>query len=621
MSQALGALLQQRGDLQGASEAYQQALQRDPANAEAADQLTLLARQLRHGDQAEAAEAALRAVLRAAPRHPAALFEAGVLLMGQARFPAARACLGRLVRLEPRHRDGLFQYGQVLEALGDPEAAIAAHVRALQCDPSATDVLVHLQVLRLRLCDWHRHHERLARMIQRLEQHASRPAAAPITPLRLLSFPLPLALQRRLAERYSASTVAPPPAPPLRAAKALSTPPAAPRQGRIRLGYLSADFRHHAMGTLLHGLFRHHDRERFEVFAYSLADLEDAYTASVRQGVDTYTVVCGWSNGAIADRIRADRIDVLIDLMGHTHHGRPAVLAQRPAPLQLHYLGYPGSLGASWIDGLIADAQLIPVELEHGYSEPILRLPWGFVSSPAPEPCDNVADGLERQRARQRAGLPAKAVVFACFNRPEKLDPDRFSLWLAILLQVPGSVLWLLMEHPLVRQRLRQYASAAGVDPARIVFGDQVGSGEFSALCSLADLFLDTACYGSGATAVAALAAGLPLLTCPGESFSSRMGTSLCAATGLDELICPTPEAYRERAIALGRNPQRLRQLSRHLLSQQATLPLFQTSAWVREFELLLLRLVNAGLPAEDTAGCRHHEDQPGSGDNPLAPD
>jgi predicted O-linked N-acetylglucosamine transferase (SPINDLY family) len=183
------------------------------------------------------------------------------------------------------------------------------------------------------------------------------------------------------------------------------------------------------MGSLVHGLFAHHNRDRFEVFAYALADRHDTLTASVQAGVDHYTQVFGWSNGQIAERIRNDRIDVLIDLMGHTHHSRPVVLALRPAPLQLLYLGYPGTLGASWIDGLIADHWLIPAELEHGYCERVLRLPWAFVSSPPPGLSNEAARLPGVGVSRGELGLPEQGAVFACFNRPEKLDPDRFGQW------------------------------------------------------------------------------------------------------------------------------------------------------------------------------------------------
>ena len=343
------------------------------------------------------------------------------------------------------------------------------------------------------------------------------------------------------------------------------------------------------MGNLLHGLFACHDRRRFEVFAYSLADVSDEVTGVILRGVDHYAMVASDSSEAIAERIRADRIDVLIDLMGHTHHGRPGVLALRPAPLQLHYLGYPGSLGADWIDGVIADAWLIPPDHEPHYRETVHRLPWGFMSSdPLPEP----ATPVPPPPSREALGLPTDAVVYACFNRPEKITPAVFDGWLEILRQVTGAVLWIINDHPRVEERLRARLTAAGLEPKRLVVTPKLESAAFGQACALADLLLDTSPYGSGATAVTALAAGLPLLTSPGPTFASRMGASLCAATGLEELICPSPEAYQERAIALGHQPAELRRLRRQLLEGRRTLPLFNTTAWVRNLESLLESLL-----------------------------
>jgi predicted O-linked N-acetylglucosamine transferase (SPINDLY family) len=256
---------------------------------------------------------------------------------------------------------------------------------------------------------------------------------------------------------------------------------------------------------------------------------------------------------------------------------------------------------------VIADAWLIPPEHEIHHRETVHRLPWGFVSSgPLPEHAASakplapdtdtpaLAPTAAAPPSREALGLPDDAVVYACFNRPEKITPAVFDGWLEMLRQVPGSVLWVVDDHPLVEQRLRARLAAAGLEPARLVVSPKVDSAAFAHYCSLADLLLDTSPYGSGATAVTALAAGLPLLTCPGHTFASRMGASLCAATGLQELICPTPEAYQERAIALGRQPAELERLRCQLRERHSELPLFDTAAWVGHLESLLERLLVA---------------------------
>jgi predicted O-linked N-acetylglucosamine transferase (SPINDLY family) len=585
-----GILLQLQGDLDAAQRDHGEALRLEPGLRTAADNLLALALLLRSQGRSHQALEALRMILRATPQRPDLLLQLGITLMDLGRVEAALPCFRRLLRQEPQLREGHYQLGQALAALGQTEAGIAALKTALALDPHATEALVQLEMHRLSLCDWDDHERRMAQLLAQLEAHGqARDGAVDsvlVPPLSLSLFPAPPALHRRLGERWAEPTS--------RSMAPLRLPPPPPHRAgeRWRIGYLSADFRNHAMGNLLHGLFARHDRRRFEVFAYSLADISDETTELIRSGVDHYAMVAGDSSEAIANRIRSDGIDVLIDLMGHTHHGRPGVLALRPAPLQLHYLGYPGSLGADWIDGVIADAWLIPPDHEIHYRETVHRLPWGFVSS---GPLDSTPPTPPPPPSREALGLPAAAVVYACFNRPEKITPAVFDGWLEILRQVPDSVLWIINDEPLVEQRLRARLAQAGLEWRRLVFSPKVESAAFGQCCGLADLLLDTSPYGSGATAVTALAAGLPLLTCPGQTFASRMGASLCAATGLEEMICPTPEAYRERAIALGRQPPELQRLRRQLLAGRAELPLFNTTAWVGHLEQLLERLLEAG--------------------------
>jgi protein O-GlcNAc transferase len=617
----LGALLDMQGDRAGALQAYEQALALEPNLKQAlgnamglldrsgqhpqADQLLQAALQhrpdntdlrwqwavrLRMTHRHREAVAELRLVLRHNPENADALLELGGVLMLLGAYDAARRRYERLLKLQPQHRLALYSLTQALESLGREEDALLVSKAALDLDPTAAEALCQYEYMRLSLCDWDGYEQRTAAIEASLERHCAQGEGTTLSPLRLLSFPLPLALHRSLSERWSDGIS--------HSARALRLPPTPARitetQAPIRVGYLSADFCEHPMGILVHGLFAHHNRARFEVFAYSLADRDDAFTASVRRGVDHFCNASAMDAQTLARRIRADRIDVLIDLMGHTRQNCAAVLAMRPAPLQLLYLGYPGSMGADFIDGVIADHWLIPPELEVGYREKVHRLPCGFVWSAAPAGCSPtspVKTESHRLAARSARGLPAQAPVYACFNRAHKLDPHTFDLWLGILRQVPASVLWLIQASPMVRERLRSRAAAVGLNPERIVFSSKVDSVDFEDLCALADLHLDTTHYGSGATGVAALHAGLPLLTRPGETFVSRMGASLCAATGLHELICDSEQAYVDKAVELGRQPEALAQLRRRLLEQQADMPLFQTARWVGQLEGLLWHL------------------------------
>ncbi len=579
-----GTLRQLQGDLDAAAADHGEALRLEPGLTIAGDNLLALAQQLRSLGRSHQALEALRMILRATPQRADLLLQLGTTLMELGRVEAAVACFRRLLRQEPQQREGRYELGQALAALGHTEAAIDELKTALRLDPNATEVLTSLEWHRLSLCDWDDYDSRAARLLSQVQCYAESNDGPLLPPLSGLLIELPPALHRRLGERWAEPTS--------RNMAPMRLPPPPRGSGRPRrIGYLSADFRDHAMGNLLHGVFAQHDRQRFEVFAYSLAEISDAVTAAIRNGVDHFTVVAAESSEAIAQRIRADGIDVLIDLMGHTHHSRSGVLALRPAPLQLHYLGYPCSLGADWIDGVIADAWLIPPEHELHYRERVHRLPWGFVSS---GPLADRATAGAPPLSREDLGLPTDAVVFACFNRPEKITPMLFGSWLEILRQVPESILWIINDHPLVEERLRCRLAAAGLEPQRLVFSPKLDIAAFGQACALADLLLDTSLYGSGATAVTALAAGLPLLTCPGNTFAARMGASLCAATGLEALICPTPETYQQRAIALGNQPAELRSLRRQLLDRHNDLPLFDTPGWVGHLENLLEHLLQA---------------------------
>lgn len=578
-----GALRQLQGDLDGAVADHSEALRLMPSLTIAGDNLLALALQLRSLGYTHQALEALRVILRATPQRPDLLLQLGSTLMELGRVQAAVPCFRRLVRLRPQLPEGHYQLGQGLAALGHIEEGLHALYTAHTLAPGATDVLASLEWHRLTLCDWDDYERRAALMRNQLQRYAEGNDGPLVAPLTGTLFALPPALHRRLGERWSEPTLAG------TARRRLPPPPPRGSGQRLRIGYLSADFRDHPMGQLIHGAFSKHDRRRFEVFAYSLSDVSDSISEAIRKGVDHFRAVAEKSSEAIARQIRADGIDVLIDLMGHTHHGRPDVLARRPAPLQLHYLGYPSSLGADWIDGVIADSWLIPPEHDKHYKETVHRLPWGFVSSgPHTEP----SDPLKPPLTRQDVGLPEHAVVFACFHRPEKITPTRFHCWLEILRHVPDALLWVINDQPLVEERLRGKATAAGLGPQRLVFSPKLESAAFAQACSLADLLLDTNPYSSGATAVTALAAGLPLLTCPGDSFASRMGASLCAATGLNELICTTPEAYQQKAIELGQHPAELQRLRRHLLDHHNDLPLFNTAAWVEHLENLLEQLL-----------------------------
>lgn len=585
-----GCVLLSKGDFAAAVQPLRQALAIAPDLTRAADRLLALAREFQLVGQLSDAVALQRCVLRAFPKRLDMLFDLGSSLMLQGKVDAAKACFSRLLKYSPQHSAGLHQLGLVEEALCNLEEAYRLQQAALQLSPDNTEVLLCFELLRLQLCEWVNHEERLAILQASILNWIEQPFGSALSPLRLLYLPFSLDIQRSICERWVRAQC-----------NQLASRKAYPmlldyniiKNRRLRIGYLSADFRDHAMGSLIHGVFAQHDRTRFEVFAYALADINDIYSDFVQKGVEHFSVVAGLSDEQLAARISSDGIDILIDLMGHTHHNRIGVLARKPAAIQLHYLGFPGSLGCDFIDGVIADEWLIPPEHEYGYLERVFRLPWGFVSSPAPS---SVPQSHIEKSSRVQLGFLPEHVIFACFNRIEKINPHIFAVWMEILKAVPDVVLLLVLEQPIAKQRLSQQVANAGVDPKRLFFSNKVSSADFPELCGVADLLLDTSPYGSGATAVAALAAGVPLLTCPGNTFASRMGASLCAATGLEHLICSDFASYLDCAVGLGQKPAELRRLKRFLVDGRRTLPLFNTKAWVGHLEQLFEQLIDEFL-------------------------
>ncbi len=573
----LGRLLLSQQRWPEAQACLRRAVELQPGSATAHLELATVQRLL--GDTAGSIDGCHAALARQ-PDLPEAWYSLGHLWMSQGEMANARHCFEQVLQRQSDHLAAHQNLGHVLEVIGEHEAALASYGRALELDPAAIATFVQREKLRFSLADWQPYDQRSAELRQRIETHLLDPEAPPLLPLTVHTLPLPPALRaavaRRWGERKAASVQ------PLRPPGGFPPPP--PPAPRLHLGYLSPDFRQHPVGTLIHQLFQHHDRSRFHISAYALVAADDAYTASIRQGCDAFVDLSGLSPLAAAGRIHADGLHILIDLAGYTTFSQPEILALQPAPIQIHYLGYPGSLGTDFIPYLLADRWLIPPGQRHHYSEEVIELPHAFAGSQL----EISADPIDRQEF----GLPAEAFVFCCFNRSDKIEPRVLRSWLRILEAVPDSVLWLSQSQPTIESRLRQQAQQQGIDPERLVFSPRLPMERYLAAYRLADLFLDTFLYNAGATAVHALWAGLPLLTCPGEGYAARMGASLCAAAGLEALICPDPAAYEARAIALATSDRpELSSLRRQLIERRDSLPLFDRQGWIRGLEERLWRL------------------------------
>jgi predicted O-linked N-acetylglucosamine transferase (SPINDLY family) len=345
------------------------------------------------------------------------------------------------------------------------------------------------------------------------------------------------------------------------------------------VGYFSADFREHAVATLMAGVFEAHDRERFEVSGFSFGpDTGDPMRRRLEGAFERFTDVRQRSDAEIAQLARQLEIDIAVDLGGFTADGRPRIFALRAAPLQVSYLGYVGTMAAPYMDYLIADATLIPQAAQRHYAEKIVYLP-----SYQANDCKRVIAG--RHFSRAELGLPATGMVYCCFNANYKITPRSFDSWMRILQATPGSVLFLYAGSAAVVENLRREALCRGVAAERLIFGDKLPFAQYLARYRTADLFLDTLPYNAGTTASDALWAGLPVLTCAGEALAARMGASVLQALGLPELITESLPQYERLAIELGQDRERLQALRQKLAANRGRAALFDTALFTRHLE------------------------------------
>ena len=416
-----------------------------------------------------------------------------------------------------------------------------------------------------------------------------------LSPFALLAIDATPAQQRRLGERRSASltsAVVPLPAPGPR------------RAGRIRVGYLSADFYQHATAVLMTELLERRDTARFETFLYSHSRDDDSdITRRVRAACEHFVDINGKTHRAVAQRMRDDGIDILIDLKGHTRDSRMELLAYRPAPVQATYLGYPATTGASFIDYFIGDRVTTPLSHAAHFTEHIAQLDGCYQPNDAARP-------LPPCPPRAALGLPDDAVVLCCFNQTYKLSPHMLDLWARILAGAPRAVLWMLAWNPHARENLLRELAARGVDGSRVFFAPKLELADHIARLRAADLFLDTWPCNAHTTASEALWAGVPVLTVPGPTFASRVAASLVTACGLADLACADDAHYVTLATGLANEPEILQGLKLHLETNRRTLPLFDAERLARDLDALLLRMHErhlAGLEptalAADAAG------------------
>lgn len=355
---------------------------------------------------------------------------------------------------------------------------------------------------------------------------------------------------------------------------------------KIRLGYLSADFRDHPVGYAMAETVERHDRARFEVAGYSYGpDDGSALRRRFEAGFDRFVDLRTMGDADAAARVNGDRVDILIDLTGYTRHARPRILAPRPAPVQVNYLGFLGTMGADFIDYLIVDRFIAPASQQPFYSEKLVHLAdcWW--------PAEIRWEVAEEASARSQYGLPEVAFVFCCFNTSYKITPRIYSVWMSLLRQLPESVLWLGAANRVVVGNLRREAAQRGVDPERLVFAPREPMAGYLARHRRADLFLDTLPYNAVGTAYHALAAGLPVLTCAGETFASRTAGAILHAAGLPGLVTNSLAEYERLALELARSPELLGDIRQELGQGRSSASLFDPGRFARDLEAAFERM------------------------------
>ncbi len=500
------------------------------------------------------------------PSQYEALMIQGNCWLAQRHFDAAVASYDKAIAFHPRFAEAWANRGDALRYLGRFDQAAASYERAAAFRPDLPWLPGMALYARLFLADWEGFDVRRAAVLERAGK-GERVSG----PLLVQTLTDDAALQHRAAEIFSATRF------PVRGG--LPAQPPFQRKDRIRVAYLSGCFHDHPVSHLTVGLFEHHDRSRFEVFAVSFGSpRDDPWQRRIRAAADRFIDASGLSDLDITVQLRDLGIDIAVDLDGHTDVARTAIFAERAAPIQVSYLGFPGSMGAPFIDYLLADSVLIPKGDERFYSETVVRLPCFQVN-------DDRLVAADRTFSRAELGLPDDAVVFCCFNQTYKLLPEVFDSWMRILSQVPGSVLWLYVPDPATYANLRREAEKRGVEGARLIFAARLPLEQHLTRLKQADLFLDTFPYNAGATASNALRMGVPVVTRAGEAFASRMGASLLTAVGLSDLIADTSEAYETLAIRLATEPEVLAEVRRRLADNLPGSPLFNTARVTQDIE------------------------------------
>ncbi|NWH08281.1 MAG: tetratricopeptide repeat protein [Alphaproteobacteria bacterium] len=594
-----GIVAAKMGDADAALAFMERAAKADPNNPQACANWGAA---LNKAGKVSAAIEAYRAAIVAGPAYVPAYVNLGIILTEEERFPEAIALLETAITLAPGTAEGHHSLGNALMLSGRLDEAIRSLERALALKPGFLNAMSNLGLAYLRasrytdalrmlstlyarapefknalgqllhvkhqLCDWEGEDVLIEALMRTISEERVTPPAF------LLHFPIGPSDILRATRTYALKELT------LKAHVAQRRPHTRNESPRLRIGYLSEDLREHALARLAVEVFELHDKNRFEVFAYSSGRNDgSSLRRRIEGSVDHFIDARMMGREELAGRIKGDDIAILIDLQGYTGQGRPGVLAMRPAALQVNWLGYPSTMGAPWMDYIIADPVLIPEGHEGHYAEKVIRLPGSY------QPNDRQRHASE-PRSRADYGLPEGAFVFCSFNQTVKITREVFLRWMRILEAVPGSVLWLMERSLEANANLRREAARAGIDPARLIFATRASQADHLARYRIADLALDTMPYGSHTTGSDALWLGCPLITCTQtNTFAARVAASLLHAAELPDLVTADLDAYEALAIALATDKERLGALKARLAQARPRCALFDSPRFVRDLE------------------------------------
>ena len=524
-------------------------------------------------------------VIALKPDYAEAYYNSGVALGALRRHADALLQYDKAIAINPGYARAHGNRGATLVELRRLDEALPSFERAMAIDPDIDFLLASYLYTKMKICDWTGLQEQQADLIGKIAD-----GKAVASPFILLAISDSLEVQRKAAAGYARITQ------PVDGLLPAITPRKTPNR-KIRLGYFSATFHDHAAALWVAELFEKHDGDRFERIGFSFGpDKADPVRKRLAASFDRFFDLRDKTDKQIAQMARDLEIDIAVDLMGYTEDGRPNVFVHRAAPIQVSYMGFPGTLGSTHHDYLIADATLIPTNRRAGYSEKIVTMPNSYMANDTKRPAQ------ETNLTRAQAGLPEKSFVFCCFNNNFKIAPETFDSWMRILKRVDGSVLWLLADNKSVPGNLQREAAARGVDPSRLVFAPRMQLAHHLARHRLAELFLDTQPYNAHTTASDALWLGLPVLTLIGETFVSRVAASTLHAIGIPELITHSRAQFEALAADLATSKWKLASLKAKLAQNRLTTPLFDIALFTRHIEAayaMMMQRHRGGLPPD----------------------